>query len=72
LQENFGLQGIIKGLIVLSWVLYFVSEFGERERERRKWREGESMVMMDMMTLLWSLLVFFGARQSGARAKQSR
>jgi hypothetical protein len=28
------------------------------------------MVIMDMMTLLWSLLGFLGARQSEARAKQ--
>jgi hypothetical protein len=43
LQENFGLQGIIKGLIVLSWVLYFVSEFGEREREREGSGEREKV-----------------------------
>jgi hypothetical protein len=38
--------------------------------EREESGERESMVIMDMMTLLWSLMGFLGARQSGTRAKQ--
>jgi hypothetical protein len=37
----------------------------QREREREESGETESMVIMDMMTLLWSLLGFLGAKQIG-------